>query len=160
MARKVESVAFLSSAQQEFKKGNVREANALLNQGLANNGNNDEKSQKDLKNLESELKRAQSSNLLNAQRADSADNFKRYNGGAKPLDAPMSTPQISPQAKVASRRERSWSMTLKSPNNRWPDFSSSRKLPWRKYSRSESICPLTDKNSPSLKYCRPRQKKR
>lgn len=78
-ARLVGSSSSIRSVKEQLKRGNLREAGEALNQARGNQSALGD--QQDLKELEQQVKRAQGSNLINAQRNYSEFNTERYGGG-------------------------------------------------------------------------------
>jgi hypothetical protein len=91
IARQSSVSSFLSKSRRGLAEGKVKEANNELSQAIRLNADGDDATKKELEGLKRELGRVQSGNLIQAQRAYSADNLNRYNGGIQanaPVDAP------------------------------------------------------------------------
>ena len=90
IARKSSVASFLSKSRRGLAEGKVKEANDELVRQCVSHVD-DEDTKKELEGLKRDLGRVQSSNLIQAQRAYSLDNFNRYSGGVQanaPADAP------------------------------------------------------------------------
>jgi hypothetical protein len=78
--KKAEMQSFLSNARRGLTEGKFKGANVEFNNAVRLNDFADVQATKELETLKKDLGRAQSSNLIQAQRAYTADNFKRLGG--------------------------------------------------------------------------------
>jgi hypothetical protein len=89
LAKKSEVMSFLSNARSRLAEGKLKGASEEFNNAYRlNKDEADGDTLRELEGLKQDLSKSQSSNLIQAQRAYSAENAKRYSGKAAVVDAP------------------------------------------------------------------------
>jgi len=86
-AKQSQARSSLARARSLLSSGKLKDANDDLKDALMNNTEGDAETKKELEVLKRDLDRAQSSNLIQAQRAYTVDNFRRAN--ADQVDKPV-----------------------------------------------------------------------
>ncbi len=112
VAKKSDLRSFLSSARSRLAEGKLKVANEEFNNASRYNKDEaDGDTLRELAELKKELGRSQSSNLIQAQRAYSAENAKRLSGKAAAADAPAEqlAKQVAEQVRYdAEAAEQQW----------------------------------------------------
>ncbi len=80
VAKKSEVLGFLSSARRSLSEGKLKGANDGFNNAVRLNDEVDGDAQREVEQLKKDLSKVQSSNLIQAQRAYTEDNIRRYAG--------------------------------------------------------------------------------
>jgi hypothetical protein len=109
--KKAEIQSFLSNARRGLTEGKFKGANVDFNNASRLNAFADVEANRELESLKKDLGRAQSSNLIQAQRAYTVENFQKLGGQAEPAMGQQAQPAQQLESLVqydADAAERQW----------------------------------------------------
>ena len=89
VSKRGELLGFLSKTRSQLKQGSLSSANNEFNNAVRLNGTLEGEALQEIEVLRRDLNRSQSSNLIQAQRAYTADNAKKFAGKGAAADAPV-----------------------------------------------------------------------
>jgi len=153
VAKKSEVMSFLSNARRSLSEGKLKGASDDFSQALRlNKDGADEQTARELDALKEELGRSQSGNLIQAQRAYSEENAKRYAGKAAAAEAPpaQDVKQVAEQVQYdADAAEQQWKALQRAQEVTVPKVQPLRaNLPTRGERHSFSQVLQTEVNKP------------